>query len=101
MTRKAPPDVFAPAAYEAADIRAIQALSAGEATPEQQQRAFKWIVEEASAYLEFAYRPGQEGERDTTFALGRQFTGQQIVKMTRLNAAALVRRKTGVPQEQG
>lgn len=75
-----------PVHYETADILAIQALQAGTAEDHQQRRAFRWIVEAASALYDLAYRPGgEEGRRDTDFALGRAFVGSQIMKLTRLN----------------
>ncbi len=79
-----------PPAYNVADAVAIQALMTGKADANQQQRALKWIIEVCSGTYDQSYRPGaQEGERDTTFALGRQFVGQQIVKLTRLNVSKL------------
>jgi hypothetical protein len=79
---------YIPAAYEIADISAVQALSAGEATPEQQRRALKWLIERASGTYEFHYYPS---DRDTAFALGRGFVGQQIVKLLTLNVSSLRR----------
>lgn len=75
-----------PAKYELADAGAIQALMRGDADEFQQKRALKWIVESAAGCYDFHY---YEGERDTAFALGRAFVGQQIVKMTKLNLSAL------------
>jgi len=77
-----------PALYALADASAVRALMDGEATPEQQIRALRWIVEVAAGAYEFHY---YGNERDTTFALGRAFVGQQIVKMTKLNIGALRR----------
>lgn len=67
-----------PPAYEPADISAIKGLAAGTATPDQQRRALKWIIENACATYELSYRPNSEG--DTAFAEGRRFVGLQIVK---------------------
>lgn len=79
-----------PPHYELADAGAIQALHRGEATPEQQQRALKWIIEHACKTYDMPYRPGgDDGRRDTDFALGRQFVGQQIVKLLKLNLAMM------------
>ena len=77
-----------PARYEIADAAAVRALMDGSASPDQQQRALRWIVEIAAGAYEFHY---YEKERDTTFALGRAFVGQQIVKMTKLNIGAMRR----------
>lgn len=74
-----------PPPWEKADASALQALQAGQATPEQQKRALDWIIRQAAGTYDLAYRPGAEdGNRDTTFALGRQFVGQQIVKLLNL-----------------
>lgn len=79
-----------PPHYDIADASAIQALQRGEATFEQQQRALKWIIENACKTYDMPYRPGgDEGRRDTDFALGRQFVGQQIVKLLKLNLSIM------------
>lgn len=79
-----------PPAYEKADVSAIQALASGLASPEQQKRALDWIIQQAAGTYDLAYRPGgEEGSRDTTFALGRVFVGQQIVKMMKLSLALI------------
>lgn len=92
--RKKPQAPWSPVDYEAADASAIQALIRGEADEYQQKRALKWIIEQAAGTYDLAFRPGgEEGRRDTDFALGRSFVGQQIVKLSRLNVAALVRRE--------
>lgn len=78
-----------PAMYELADISAVKGLAAGTATPEQQQRALKWIIENACGTYELSYRP--TSDRDTSFAEGRRFVGLQIVKALHLNLSALKR----------
>jgi hypothetical protein len=76
---------YLPPAYELADVTALQALERGEATPDQQKRALRWIIGGACGTYDLAYRPGgEDGARDTLIALGRQFVGQQIVKLLRL-----------------
>ena len=77
-----PPD------WEIADASAIQALVDGTAEPHQQKRAVQWIVERAAGTYEFNYYPS---DRDTAFALGRSFVGQQIVKLMRINISAMAR----------
>lgn len=78
-----------PAAWENADVSALQALQRGDATPEQQQRALKWLIEQGAGTYEFAF---YDTDRATAFALGRAFVGQQIVKLLRLNLMNLPRR---------
>jgi hypothetical protein len=80
-----------PPPYELADVSAVQALARGEATPEQQQRALRWVIERAAGAYEFNYYPT---DRDTAFALGRSFVGQQLVKLTKLSMSDLKRQST-------
>lgn len=91
-----------PPAYELADVTALQALERGNASPEQQRRALGWVINLAAGTYDLAYRPGLEGARDTDFALGRQFVGQQIVKLLNLLPSALPRREPQAdPPEPG
>jgi len=76
-----------PPQYELADISAIKGMAAGTATPEQQQRALKWIIENACGTYELSYRP--TSDRDTSFAEGRRFVGLQIVKALHLDISKL------------
>ena len=79
-----------PPAYESADVSAIQALARGNASMDQQKRALAWIIESAAGTYEMSYRPGAgEGDRDTVFAEGRRFVGNQVVKMTKLKIGKL------------
>ena len=70
-------------------IAAVLALESGEATAEQQQVALAWIVKEACGVYDLAYHPTEDGRRDTDFMLGRQFVGQQILKMSALRDALI------------
>jgi len=83
-----------PPAYENADVAAIQALARGAATADQQKRALAWVIEQAADTYGMSYRPGGvEGDRDTVFAEGRRFVGNQVVKLTKLKMGQLERRK--------
>lgn len=94
MTKPVKP--WVPAPYELADISAIQALHRGDATPDQQQRALKWIIESACATYDMSYFPGgEDANRDTIFAEGRRFVGNQLVKATKLNLSTLRRNEHG------
>lgn len=75
-----------PAEYKLADAISIQALVRGEADREQQQRALRWIIEQAGGMYEFHF---YSTDRETAFALGRSFVGQQIVKLSKLNTSSL------------
>ena len=87
---KQPPLPYAPAAYEEADVAALQALQRGEATPEQQKRAIEWVVNNAAGTYDLEYRTEA---RDHAFCSGRRFVGLQVVKMLKLNLAAIRRSK--------
>jgi len=80
-----PKAAYHPAPWENHEAEAIQALFDGRATPDQQRTALKWILDGACALYDLSYRPGPEGERDTSLAEGRRFVGLQIVKLSRLN----------------
>lgn len=74
-----------PAGYVLADVEALQALHAGTASEGQQRRALDWIIKDAAETYEQAFRSDADGgERDTSFALGRAFVGQQIVKLVNM-----------------
>lgn len=85
-TKSAP---WFPPPYELADVNALRGLANGTASPEQQQRALKWIIENACATYELSYRP--TSDRDTSFAEGRRFVGLQIVKALHIDTSILVR----------
>ena len=87
MSKPPPGAPWAPADYDIADVGALQAMAKGEARPDQQMRALKWIVETACRAYDQSFRP--DSERDTAFAEGKRFVGLQIVKMTKLNAERL------------
>lgn len=74
-----------PVKYRKADVAAIQAMRRGEATADQQQRAFEYLLVTICDRNGMSYRPGgPEGDRDTAFAEGRRFVGNQIVKLANL-----------------
>ncbi len=74
-----------PVDYKKAEVAALQALRRGEANADQQIRAMEFILDTISDRNGMSYRPGAlEGDRDTTFAEGRRFVGNQIVKLTKL-----------------
>ncbi|MCC6172066.1 MAG: hypothetical protein IT481_08560 [Gammaproteobacteria bacterium] len=70
---------------------ALKALQAGNANSGQQQMALRWIVAAAAGTYDQPFRPGAGGDRDTAFACGRMFVGQQIVKQ--LNTVRVTKEK--------
>ncbi len=80
-----------PPPYDLADVSAVQALATGTASADQQIRVLKWLIDWAAGTYEFNYYPS---DRDTAFALGRAFVGQQLVKLTKLSVSDLKRQST-------
>lgn len=78
---------FDPAKYDpdGYTTRCLQALRDGKANDVQQKHALEWIINEASRTYDQPYRPGVDGERETAFACGRMFVGQQIIKVMKLS----------------
>ncbi len=81
---------YVPADYDLPAACAFQALQRGEATPDQQKLALEWLIKQAAGTYEFHYYPS---DRDTAFALGRAFVGQQTVKLLTLNLMSLRRER--------
>jgi hypothetical protein len=67
---------------------AVKALHDGTASSHQQQLALQWIVREACGK---AYFPYHASDRDTAFALGRSFVGEQIVGLFNADLSSLRR----------
>lgn len=86
-----------PAPWEPADAGALQALHRGDASPEQQRRALKWIIESAAMTYDTAFVPGQPDVKD--FILGRMNVGQQMVKLLKISIPALL--KKGASESHG
>lgn len=79
-----------PVDYTVPVVAAAQALQRGTATEAQQKLFLKWLIEAAAGtYEEPFYNQNAEGQRDTDFALGRQFVGRQTVKLLKLNLSRL------------
>src|SRR5690349_4463662 len=79
-----------PAAWESADVTALQALQRGDCPEHLQKRALKFIIENLCGTYDMSYRP--QSTRDTDFAEGKRHVGNQIVKLLNLNLSAISRR---------
>jgi len=80
-----------------ADASALKALSKGEASSDQQKRALDWIITFACGTYEECYKPGPGGERDTNYALGRQYAGRVIITLLHWDYA----KRTGTVKHGG
>lgn len=76
-----------PTEYTKRQVGLIKALARGEASPEQQKEALRFIVVDICKTYDLSFRP--ESERDTVFAEGKRYVGLQIVKFTQLDVTKL------------
>lgn len=95
MTARAKAPPFLRCEYDIPTVVAIQALARGEASPDQQRWALKYIIEHASAAYDQTFQLA--GDRQTAFAEGRRFVGLQLIKFNNLNVATL---RKAHPDEQ-
>ena len=78
---------FQPAEWDLPDAAAVQALSRGDASPEQQKRALDYVIQKLSCTYDLSYRSGKSD--DTAFAEGKRWVGLQLVKLIHLNLGAI------------
>lgn len=65
-------------------VYALKALEVGEATPDQQKLALDYIIYVVSKRYELPWFP--DSERESSFAAGKLFVGDQILKLLALKA---------------
>lgn len=97
-------EVWQPADYDIADIRAIQSLALyamgaerpwppGDEppppSPADVKRALDWIIHKAAQAYDNGFVANDPNGRIAAFLDGRQSVGQQIVKLTRLKPELL------------
>lgn len=82
------------------EVEAIQALASGTANEGQQVMALRFIVECLAATYDMPYRP--ESPRNTDFASGKMWVGQQIVAATKMKTGLLrqASEKSGKPKRK-
>lgn len=81
--------------------RALQALAAGEASPEQQKAALDYIIYDLCGTYDMEVRlGGEDGRRASDIAGGRRFVGLQLVLCIRTNINTLLQ-KDDADDEQG
>lgn len=72
-----------PVEPDAAVVSGLQALRRGDCPPHLQQKVLQWLID-TSRNGGALYFPGDAGRRDTDYALGRAFLGEQIVTFLRM-----------------
>ena len=75
-----------PVKYTNADLSALQCVTAGIATEEQQRHAMKYIIETLGMTYDSVWFPDN---RESDFASGRRFVGLSLVKMIKLKIGVL------------
>jgi hypothetical protein len=84
-----------PGVVNKADVIAIKAVAAGEATPDQQQRAMRAVVLQVACADEISFCPDHKGgDRETAFAEGKRFVGFQLRKLIQTPLHVLTGEKT-------
>ncbi len=78
-----------PVKYENGDVAALQVLARGEADAEQAHRAWEFILDVICDRNGMSYRPGPDGDRETAFAEGKRYVGNQIVKLAKMPLSKL------------
>lgn len=77
--------------YLPADVSAVQAWAAGTATPDQQKRAYEWVMFHGARVREVTFQP--DNAHASAFAEGRRFVGLQIAKLLSLSAGDVATRQ--------
>ncbi len=72
--------------FSIADAAAIQACMNGVADSRQQKRSMDWIIRVCAKTYDLQYF---DSPRDTDFALGKKFVGDQIVLLSKLDTGEL------------
>ncbi len=79
---------YVPPKYEKKHVASWQAITQGKATEHQQKLFAEYLVYILCGTYDMSYRPGgEEAKRDTDFAEGRRFVGNQLVKFSNLSLA--------------
>jgi hypothetical protein len=74
----APPELTLP------EVAAIKAVAQGNASPDQQKRAMRTIIEKLADTYQETFCPGEDGERNSAYAQGKRRVGLMLV--TYINA---------------
>lgn len=72
---------WAPPVPTHSEVAAVKACFEGRATEQQQRDAMAYIVNKACATYEDQFCPGDEGRRNTDYALGKRRVGLHLVSL--------------------
>lgn len=80
--------------WDASVVGAFKAMEAGKARPDQQQAFVNFVIGQLAGTYDLSFRPDDlGGDRDTAFAEGRRFVGQQIRRVIMTDYETLTGRK--------
>lgn len=65
------------------DIAAVKAINRGDADPDQQKRAFDWIIKQLCAVQATTFQP--DNPHATAFAEGRRYVGLKLALAVQLS----------------
>ncbi len=83
--RQAPPYESSP--FTEAEALAIKSLATGTANEGQQRTALAWIINRCAGTYDLTYFPASA--RDSDFAAGKRWVGQQIVGLVNMDPSLL------------
>jgi hypothetical protein len=93
------PWVIDPKTYAVAEVAAIKAVANGTADEHQQRRAMAFILLKVCRVDDEPFCPGEEGRRNTDFALGMRRVGTFVRSL--INADIKKFKTDQAPTEQG
>lgn len=94
-----PFEPWAPPDLTLTEVSALKAVAQGIASEYQQRLAMTTVVEKICRRYELPFCPGEDGRRNTDFALGRMSAGTTITSF--VNADINEFRDDKSPREQG
>lgn len=72
-----------PPQYDRPDVRAIQAVNEGTASPAEMRRCLDWIIYQAAGTYDEPFRPGDSDQ--VAYMLGRRSVGLALIKLMKLS----------------
>lgn len=76
------PNPTDPATFDEVIVYGLHGLADGNASAQQQKKVLEWIINQASRANGVHYFP--DHQRNTDYALGRAFVGQQIIGILKI-----------------
>lgn len=80
---------FLPSRMTQEIVYAAKAVNAGVADKGQQAMFIGWVVNEVCKTYEMSYRPKDEGRRDSDFAEGKRYCGNELVRAINMSPEAI------------